>query len=62
MKEINATFKKKENLLRQQLKTQQRIIRNGKFVRGNFLDASYEGGRQAKKSTCRSSSLAIVEC
>ena len=52
MKEINATFKKrKENLLRQRKK--KRIIRNGKFVRGSFLDETYEGGRQAKKSSHR---------
>ena len=49
MKEINATFKKrKQNLLRQRKK--KRIIRNGKFVRGSFLNETYEGGRQAKKS------------
>ena len=51
MKEINATFKKrKQNLLRQRKKT---IIRNGKFVRGSFLNETYEGGRQAKKSGYR---------
>ena len=49
MKEINATFKKrKQNLLRQRKK--KRIIRNGKLVRGSFLNETYEGGRQAKKS------------
>ena len=48
MREINATFKKrKQNLLRQREKN---IIRNGKFVRGCFLNETYEGGRQAKKS------------
>ena len=49
MKEINATFKKrKQNLLRQRKKNP--IIRNGKFVRGSFLNETYEGGHQAKKS------------
>jgi len=56
MKEINATFKKrKQNLLRQREK--KRIIRNGKFVRGSFLNETYEGGRQATKSGQTSSVL-----
>ena len=41
MKEINVTFKKrKQNLLRQRKK--KRIIRNGKFVRGSFLNETHE--------------------
>ena len=48
MKEINATFKKrKQNLLRQGEK--KRIIRNGKFVRGSFLNETHEGGRQSSE-------------
>ena len=47
IKEINATFTKKQNLLRWQKQRIKRIIRNGNFVRG--ASKTYEGG-QPKKS------------